>query len=195
MVSKAIESAQAKVEGFNFDMRKHVLEYDEVMNKHREVFYKKRREILERAENNTLREYVLEVLKKKGVSEDDYNKKEKEVGQDIMRQIDKLVCLRVLDTFWIEHLEDMEYLRDSVRLRAYGQQDPLIEYKSEGRRMLQRLLSEVEAVIANSILKAEVTKQKPIQPQPVKIGDKKTVGRNDPCPCGSGKKYKKCHGK
>ncbi|MBU4274607.1 preprotein translocase subunit SecA [Patescibacteria group bacterium] len=201
MISKVIESAQAKVEGFNFDVRQHVLEYDEVMNKHRGVFYKKRKEILERAENNTLKEYVLEILKKNGVSEEDYNKKEKEVGQDVMRQIDKLVCLRALDTFWIEHLENMEYLRDSVRLRAYGQQDPLIEYKNEGRRMFQRLLSEVEAVIANSILKAEVTKQKPIQPQPIKVGDKKTVGRNDPCPCGAkhpdGRpmKYKHCHGR
>ncbi|MBU3934756.1 preprotein translocase subunit SecA [Patescibacteria group bacterium] len=199
MISKVIESAQAKVEGFNFDARKHVLEYDEVMNKHRGVFYKKRKEILERAESNTLRDYVLEILKKNGVSEEEYNKKEKEVGKDIMRQIDKLVCLRVLDTFWIEHLENMEYLRDSVRLRAYGQQDPLIEYKNEGRRMFQRLLSEIEAMIANSILKAEVTKQKPGQAQPIKVGSKKTIGRNDPCPCGkinpsTGKpmKYKKC---
>jgi len=195
IISKTIESAQAKVEGFNFDARKHILEYDEVMNKHREVFYKKRREILEKSENKNLREYLLEIIKKAGLAEEDYNKKEKEVGSDNMRQIEKFVCLRSLDTLWIEHLENMEYLRDSVRLRAYGQQDPLVEYKGEGRKMFQRLLSDVEVVIANNILKAELTRQKPIQPQPVKIGDKRTIGRNDPCPCGSGKKYKKCHGK
>ncbi|MDP2909534.1 MAG: preprotein translocase subunit SecA, partial [bacterium] len=115
MISKAIESAQSKVEGMNFDVRKHVLEYDDVMNKHREVFYRKRKEILERAEKKELKQYLLEIIKKAGFTEEDYLRREKEVGEENMRQIEKLVCLKVLDTFWIEHLENMEHLRDSVR--------------------------------------------------------------------------------
>jgi len=185
MISKAIESAQAKVEGMNFDLRKHVLDYDDVMNKHREVFYRKRRQMLEKPP-------ILEIIKKAGFTEADYQKREKEVGEENMRQLEKLVCLQVLDAFWVEHLENMEYLRDSVRLRAYGQQDPLVEYKTEGHKMFKRLLEAIDTTIANTILKAELK----FHPRPVlgKLGRKK-IGRNDPCPCGSGKKYKKCHGK
>lgn len=192
MVSRAIESAQSKIEGMNFDARNHVLEYDDVMSKHREVFYKKRREVLERAEKGELKEYALDIAKKAGFSEKDYEKREKEIGSDNMRQVEKLVCLKVLDTFWLEHLENMSHLRDSVRLRAYGQQDPLIEYKKEGHRMFQELLRAVDLTIANNILKAEIKRQ-PKKP----VSNK--VGRNDPCPCGkidpkTGKpmKYKKC---
>jgi len=207
MVSKAIESAQAKVEGFNFDTRKYVLEYDEVMNKHREVFYKKRREILERFENNNLRNYVLEIVKKAGFTEQDYEKREKEVGPENMRQIERVVCLRVLDTFWIEHLEDMEYLKDSVRLRAYGQQDPLIEYKNEGHKMFRKLLDNIDFVITENILKAEIktNHQTPRNNNQtnskLQTQNSKHVGRNDPCPCGAkhsdGRpiKYKHCHGR
>ena len=185
MISKAIESAQAKVEGMNFDLRKHVLDYDDVMNKHREVFYRKRRQMLEKPP-------ILEIIKKAGFTEADYQKREKEVGEENMRQLEKLVCLQVLDAFWVEHLENMEYLRDSVRLRAYGQQDPLVEYKTEGHKMFKRLLEAIDTTIANTILKAELK----FHPRPVlgKLGRKK-IGRNDPCPCGSGKKYKKCHGR
>jgi preprotein translocase subunit SecA len=198
LVSRAIESAQGKVEGHNFDIRKNVLDYDEVMNKHREVFYRKRKEVLEKAEDKTLREYVLEILKKNGGTEEEYNKKEKEMGEDAMRQVEKFVCLRVLDTFWIEHLENMEYMRDSVRLRAYGQQDPLIEYKNEGRRMFHELLAGVETTIADNILKVQLTpsNQNLVKQRVIPIGMKKQeTGRNDLCPCGSGKKFKKCHGK
>ncbi len=203
MVSKAIESAQAKVEGFNFDLRKHVLEYDDVMNKHREVFYKKRKEILEKAENKNLKPQLLEVIKKAGYSENDYEKKEKELGEENMRQVEKFICLRVLDTLWMEHLEDMEHLRDSVRLRAYGQQDPLVEYKSEGHRMFKRLLENIDLTIANAIFQSEIkpqTQQKVGLPTEARPGRAK-VGRNDPCPCGAkhpdGRpiKYKHCHGK
>ncbi len=202
MISKAIESAQSKIEGMNFDARNHILEYDDVMNKHREVFYKKRKEVLERADKGELKEYVLEITKKAGFSEEDYEKREKEMGSDNMRQVEKLVCLKVLDTFWIEHLENMGHLRDSVRLRAYGQQDPLIEYKKEGHRMFQHLLGTIDSTIANNILKAEITKA----PSRKKVGlpteaQRAKVGRNDPCPCGAkhpdGRpiKYKHCHGK
>jgi len=191
MISKAIESAQAKVEGMNFDLRKHVLDYDDVMNKHREVFYRKRRQMLEKPP-------ILEIIKKAGFTEADYQKREKEVGEENMRQLEKLVCLQVIDAFWVEHLENMEYLRDSVRLRAYGQQDPLVEYKTEGHKMFKRLLEAIDTTIANTILKAELK----FHPRPVlgKLGRKK-IGRNDPCPCGAkhpdGRpvKYKHCHGR
>ncbi len=215
MISKAIESAQSKVEGMNFDARNHVLEYDDVMNKHREVFYKKRKEVLEKShpvirpgapsddgaeprEQEDLRSYVLNIIKKSGFSEKDYDKREKEVGHDNMRKIEKIVCLRVLDTLWIEHLENMAHLRDSVRLRAYGQQDPLVEYKSEGHKMFQRLLETIDLSIANAIFKAELKKQPISEPisAPLYVASagkgRQKVGRNQPCPCGSNKKYKKC---
>jgi len=94
---------------------------------------------------------------------------------------------------WVEHLENMNYLRDSVRLRAYGQRDPLVEYKSEGHKMFQILLEQIDTGIANTILKISLTKepQQPVQ-QPIHSPSKDKPGRNDPCPCGSGKKYKKC---
>jgi len=198
IISRAIEASQAKVEGLNFDARKHILEYDDVMNKHREVFYKKRQEVLEKAQKGKLKEDILEIVKKAGFREEDYDKKEKEVGEENMRRIEKLVYLKVLDTLWLEHLENMDHLRDSVRLRAYGQQDPLVEYKKEGHRMFREFLQIIETTIGQNILKAEL--QPPVfksqmQKQSirdVKLSKKKKVGRNDPCPCGSGKKYKKC---
>ena len=192
MVSSALESSQSKIEGMNFDLRKHVLEYDDVMNKHREVIYKKRKEVLEKFQNNTLREQVLEIFKKSGFKEEEYLKKEKEVGEEKMRQIEKVVSLRIIDAFWMEHLENMEHLRDSVRLRAYGQRDPLVEYKSEGHRMFQKLLGAVDLSIAETITRVSIV-QEPVRSQAA--GSKSEAGRNDPCPCGSGKKYKKCHGK
>ena len=197
IISKAIESAQTKVEGFNFDARKHVLEYDNVMNKHREVFYSRRREILERMENGTLREKILEMVEDAGFSKSDYEKKEKEIGKDKMRQLEKIICLRVFDVFWVEHLENMAQLMDSVGLRAYGQRDPLVEYKTEGHKMFRHLLQTINKVVADSILKAEVEpapyfKQKSIERKFASKKKERKIGRNDPCPCGSGKKYKKC---
>lgn len=196
MISRAIESAQTKVEGMNFDVRKHVLDYDDVMSKHREVFYKKRLQVLEKFQQGTLREYVLEIIRKAEFKEEDYAKREEEIGLKDIRQVEKDVCLKVLDTFWIEHLEDMNHLRDSVKLRAYGQQDPLVEYKREGHRMFQEFLARIESAIANALMKAEIKvrpqrTQHPIYVKPSAV----KVGRNDPCSCGSGKKYKKCHGK
>ena len=189
LISKSLESAQSKIEGFNFDARKHVLEYDDVMNKHREVFYKKRKEILEKARKGELKPQILEIMKKAGLSQSDYEKREKEIGEEKMRELERIVSLKVLDTLWIEHLDNMNYLMDSVRLRAYGQQDPLVEYKREGHQMFRKLLDDVDLVIASNILKAELTPQKPVQEV---FHPKKKVGRNDPCPCGSSKKYKKC---
>jgi preprotein translocase subunit SecA len=178
------------------------------MNKHREIFYKKRREILEKNDENSLRNYILNIVKKHGYKEEDYKKKEKEIGEERMRQVEKVVALRILDMLWLEHLENMDYLRDSVKLRAYGQRDPLVEYKSEGHKMFQELLSRIEIGIANTIFKVSLAEQ-PHQPQPVEVSGaglltearKAKVGRNDPCPCGAKKpdgcpvKYKHCHGK
>ena len=191
MISGAIEQAQSKIEGMNFDLRKHILEYDDVMNKHRDVIYKKRKEMLTISDwRSTINDWLKTPEEQKAFEE-----KIKELG-DNFNQVAKTVALRTLDMFWMNHLEEMEILRDSVRLRAYGQQDPLVEYKSEGHRMFQRLLDTIESNIAQTMLKVSLRSQ-PNQSEnssrtlPAKAG----VGRNDPCPCGSGKKYKKCHGK
>ncbi len=202
LVSDVIESAQAKIEGFNFDLRKHILEYDDVLNKQREVIYKKRKEVLKQSQNSNLKAQILEMVKRAGYSEEDYENKEKEIGQENMRQLEKIVALRTLDMLWMEHLENMERLRDSVRLRAYGQQDPLVEYKTEGHKMFQILLKTLEVSIVQAIFRARLKIDQP-QPHPA-LGEvgagpspkrTKKIGRNDPCPCGSGKKYKKCCGR
>ncbi|PIY34070.1 MAG: preprotein translocase subunit SecA, partial [Bacteroidetes bacterium CG_4_10_14_3_um_filter_42_6] len=148
ILSNAIESAQAKIEGFNFDSRKHVLEYDDVLNKHREIIYKRRLEILGKTKEEGLRDQMLEIVAKAGFSKDDYEKKEKELGPEVMRHAEKAVSLRILDSLWMEHLENMEYLRDAVRLRAYGQRDPIIEYKNEGHKAFQELLKQIELTTA-----------------------------------------------
>jgi len=198
-ISRAIDDAQAKVEGFNFDARSHLLEYDDVMNKHREIFYKKRREILENP-SPALKEKILEILEKAGFSQKDFEAKEKEVGSEKFLEAIRGLCLKIFDFYWISHLEEMEHLRDKVSLRAYGQLDPLVEYKNEGFKLFRNLLSAIELTIAQTISKIQIAKE-PIRPQPVVLPSipKKKVGRNDPCPCGkinskTGKpmKYKKC---
>jgi preprotein translocase subunit SecA len=201
MVSKSIESAQGKIEGFNFDARKHVLDYDDVLNKQRGTIYSKRVEVLEKAEKGELKEVVLPLLEKYNYSLEDYEKKEKEVGIENMRQIEKVAALRVIDNLWIEHLENMESLKDSVRLRAYGQRDPLVEYKKEGHKMFRELLDNYERMLVESIMRATIkVENTPNQMQVASEGrgnsaPKSEIGRNDPCPCGSGKKYKHCCGK
>ena len=195
LVSRAIESAQTKIEGFNFDARKHVLEYDDVMNQHRSLVYKKRLEIL----SGISRDEILGIFKNQIIdsninAEDLYNQKEKEMGPELMRQVEKLAMLNTLDNLWMNHLEDMEYLRDSVRLRAYGQRDPLVEYKNESRRLFKDLLANFEAQVATIILRVQPARKK-TENYKLKIENSQSkIGRNDPCPCGSGKKYKKCHG-
>ena len=192
LISGAIESAQSKIEGFNFDARHHLLEYDDVINKHREIIYKKRKEFLE---GKNIKENILEIIKKTGISEEDYQKKEKEIGEDNMRQAEKYISLRVIDNFWQNHLSDMDYMRDSVRLRAYGGHDPLVEYKNEGHKMFQQLLQLIDVNIADNIMKAgfqpKAASQMRGEPRPnAPFG--REPGRNDDCPCGSGKKWKKC---
>ena len=195
LISGVIESAQSKIEGMNFDMRKHLLDYDDVLNRHREVIYKKRREMLE-IENfrAKIENWLKDADEKKA-----FDEKVKELGENF-DSVAKLISLRTLDTLWVEHLEAMEHLRDSVRLRAYGQQDPLVEYKNEGHKMFQNLLKMIESSIVQTLFRASLTKEPMPAPQPVttnltKLSQPSKVGRNDPCPCGSGKKYKRCHGK
>ena len=197
IVSNAVESAQAKIEGMNFDLRKHLLEYDDVMNIHREVFYKKRKEFLT-ASGDQLKKIVLEIVKKTGSNESDFYKKEQEIG-DNFPEVLRFVGLKVMDSFWIGHLEEMEYLRDRVQLRAYGQLDPLVEYKKEGYKMFHQFLDMVEQGIAKAVLSFSFQPQvrqesfSSSAPKPApKVKLKKKPGRNDPCPCGSGKKYKDC---
>ena len=188
MISGAIESAQEKIEGFNFDARRHLLEYDDVMNKHREIIYKKRREMLENFQ------FSMVNFQNAGFAKEDFEKKEKELGEENFNQAARFVSLKVLDNLWQEHLSNMDHMRDSVRLRAYGGHDPLVEYKNEGRKLFQQLLEQMDFETADNILKASAQ----VQPAPrdnivVNMGlQRNDVGRNDFCPCGSGKKFKKC---
>jgi preprotein translocase subunit SecA len=185
MVSKAIDEAQGRVEGINFDIRKRLLEYDEVMNKHREFFYRLRREILA-LEKEMLKNKLVDFIRKAGFKKEDLEKKEKEMGENFFH-IAKIFTLSVFDSFWVDYLETMEHLRASVSLRAYGHLDPLVEYKKEGNLIFKRMLSEIEKAVGRGIVSISV------EPQRVEVRNtKKKVGRNEPCPCGSGKKYKKC---
>ena len=266
LVSRAIEQAQSKIEGNNFDIRKYVLEYDDVMNKHRTAIYKLRREILdgesvkekvadsiyeeterivgahtstETGEWNI--EEISESMKAmipmeedlhpklreiadsrniqrlndflKEIADGAYAQREKQVGEEAMRNLERMLFLRVIDELWVDHLEQMEYLRDSVRLRAYGQRDPLVEYKIEGQKMFNQLQAAISSQVANLIFKVSFIQK----PTPVSIEEKKEnwpaasdgksvssqmqqeatrqtpsahgpkVGRNDPCPCGAKK--------
>jgi preprotein translocase subunit SecA len=193
MISKSIESAQTKIEGMHFDARKRTLDYDDVLNIQRTKIYNDRDEVLKKADNGTIRELLLEkAIGKK----DEYLKKVKELGEDNMKQVERIIPLRIIDTMWTEHLENMESLRDSVRLRAYGQRDPLLEYKKEGRRMYEDLINTMDSMITESILKIKIAPKPEVEAKQVVVSssDDKT-GRNDPCPCGSGKKYKNCCGK
>ena len=190
-ISNAIEKAQARIEGYNFDIRKHVLEYDDVMNKHRDIIYKMRKEILA-ASDVEVKEKIEELLNNDEELKR-YKIKEKEVGEKELRGLERFVMLNVIDTFWMAHLDNMSHLRESVGLRAYGQRDPLVEYKNEGHRLFKKLLEDINFAIGETLIRAEF-KRAPVQRR-TEAGSKTKVGRNDPCPCGSGKKYKKCHGR
>ncbi len=292
LVSRAIEQAQVKVEGFNFDRRKQLVEYDDVLNKQREIIYKQRREILEAAsEKGNMRDETLEKIDnsiaqivmagdlapsdmfvgEKIVSDfstiipfDEksqkdlatqienvpdqstrvkmlsevahklYDEREKQVGKDVMRQIENFVTLSVIDNLWMDHLDVVDNLREGIGLRAYGQKDPLVEYKNEAFRMFETLVAGIDDEISHRIFKIQVASQEhqhvhatekpageeigadevsksegknstrtPIGMERIASGaissaastvsPKNKPGRNDPCWCGSGKKYKKCH--
>jgi preprotein translocase subunit SecA len=194
MVSSAIEAAQSKIEGFNFDTRKHLLDYDDVMNHQRKIIYERRRKILF-SDNN----YLLEELGKI-IEEAELKKKQEEVGEENFFKTVRFLMLQIIDMFWVDHLEMMDYMRSSVNLRAYGQRDPLVEYKNEGLRMFRQMEESIKRTLAEMVLRMGVQpivrkENQSFQPVAGATRNKAQVGRNDPCPCGSGKKYKKCHGK
>jgi preprotein translocase subunit SecA len=216
-ITTVIRSAQKKVEGHHFDARKQILQYDDVLFRHRKKFYELRNEILERADakeeetEKNLRTYIIDLIKKQGKSEEEYLEKEKEMGKEGMRNIERFVCLRTMDFLWKDHLTMMDELRRAVRLRAYGQKEPLVEYKREGHIAFQNMMKNIESMIADRIMKVKKVEKKReasriiirnnIDPEKEKQGDFGSVKRNDPCPCGAkypdGRpvKFKKCHGK
>ena len=211
-ISNTLENAQAKIEGFHFDSRKHTLEYDNVMNHQRKVVYERRRIMLsgdfEQIEN-FLKDLSLEYPKLEGI----IKQKRKALGDNLFFETVRRIALYTTDTLWVEHLETMEYTRSSVNLRAYGQREPLIEYKKEGLRLFREMeinfKEQVQSLIntINDGIKdngeTEVVEEKPElilsssdgSDTPTIRRTENKVGRNDPCPCGSGKKYKQCHGK
>ena len=250
MVTKAITNAQVQTEGYNFDIRKHLVEYDDVVNNHREVIYAERKKIMSGADlkaniismvqdkiqdlvdahfDHNLGELDLsglledvsailppppqhviatlnEVKGKQSRSDgkqiieklsdysiDFYDQREQEMGPDSMRIVERLVMLRVIDKLWMEHLTAMEHMRQGIGLRAAGQQDPLAVYKREGHVLFDSLLAGIRHDVVHSIYHVGITKEPPRKKQAVVAGRK--VGRNDPCPCGSGKKYKHCCGR
>lgn len=221
MVSRAVAQAQSKIEGFNFDARKHLLDYDDILNKQRLGFYGKRQKILTIVNKDDLINFFGEVLEsflgnleKAEIPAEDLAKifKEANVNAKDIEEARKLVkdrlgkhekldivrrqALTVLDFLWMNNLEDIEALMESVRLRAYGQKDPLVEYRRESKILFDSMMNNFEAWIFNNIFKLEAVKETDVSPAPApKSVEFKDVGRNDPCPCGSGKKYKKCHGK
>ncbi|WP_431029204.1 preprotein translocase subunit SecA [Lysinibacillus sp. LZ02] len=261
MVSKAVESAQKRVEGNNFDARKRLLQYDDVLRQQREVIYKEREEVLETdnmrglVENmihesienavaihtqgeqkewnlqalvdyisgNLLDEGELTVGDFEGLTAEQivnvikevvtvrYNEKEEVLTPERMREFEKVILLRAIDTKWIDHIDAMDQLRQGIHLRAYGQNDPLREYQQEGFAMFEDMVSSIredvtkyamKAEIRNNLQREEVAKGQAVNPKedgdakPKKMPVRKAaeIGRNDPCPCGSGKKYKNCHG-
>lgn len=200
MVSRALESAQTKIEGFNFDARKHVLEFDNVLDRQRRAVYDRRRKVLlgsledvssvltELAGDNEAARQVLE-------------QKEMEFGREEFLSAARGVVLQTLDLLWVDHLETMEYLRGSVNLRAYGQRDPLTEYRREGTKLYKELeMAMVGQVfeVLEGLKKEALVGSAPalaassILPPTVSFNVSGDIQRNDPCPCGSGKKWKNC---
>ncbi len=203
MVTRALENAQTKIEGFNFDARKHVLEYDNVLDKQRRAIYARRNTIL----TGTPEDVAAVLADLAGENEEArelITKKEEELGQEQLLAVTRTIVLQTLDLLWVEHLESMEYLRGSVNLRAYGQRDPLVEYRKEGTRIYKEMEMLLVARVFELIggLTKEKISNAPIashQQTPVITlqvpdakGGQREIGRNDPCPCGSGKKWKRC---
>ncbi|RLC57365.1 MAG: preprotein translocase subunit SecA [Chloroflexi bacterium] len=278
MVSKAIEQAQTKVEGHNFDIRKHVVQYDDVMNRHRDLIYTERRKILEGVDLNSnivemiereiervfesftadsdhemwdvesliaelkaimplpaklTPRYIREKAAEEALDEvlegarEAYATKEEELGEERMRTLERLLFLRVIDRLWVYHLTALDELRQGIGLRGYGQRDPLVEFKLEAHDMYNQLTDHIRQNTVRQIYHVTLTTPV-VRPQPPKqvresgpaddgapgaataqvaaaaggggtatataAPANRKIGRNEPCPCGSGKKYKKCHG-
>ena len=290
-VARSIASAQKKVEGMHFDARKHVVEYDDVMNKQRQIVYEERRKVLEGADaRENILDYVREIITKgveqhcqarhaemwdldglvkylstylpiapgsqipdealtkgtEGLVEhlyasatEAYDRKVDEVGSDLMPMVERDVMLRTIDWQWMEYLTQMEQFREGIGLRAYGQRDPLVEYKNEAFEMFNELRERIEMSIVSAIYRVNVQRNEPPPPAPPLVrqitesgpaeldgangagraaaqqrraapvgaaaapagvnaaagAPQHKIGRNDPCWCGSGKKYKRCHGR
>jgi preprotein translocase SecA subunit len=272
LVTRAIENAQKKVEAHNFDIRKHLLEYDDVLNKQREVIYSQRREVLKgetlkeevlsmaeslagetvpryaQADNdaaewdwNGLREGLLHQFnlrfdlspeqtaesKPEDLTElvtqkvrDAYEEKERRFTAPILRQLERIIMLQTIDTLWKDHLLNMDHLKEGIGLRGYGQKNPLQEYQKEGFDMFEEMAHRIQEDVVQKLFTVEIAREsvaeempmpQAARPQRVVLShgnesvaaaapgparrDGEKVGRNDPCPCGSGKKYKRCHGK
>ncbi|MDX1776182.1 MAG: preprotein translocase subunit SecA [Desulfobulbales bacterium] len=274
MISRAIENAQRKVEGHNFDIRKHLLEYDDVMNKQREVIYQQRREVLESKDIKHVVEEIIsdemdavaaEFVEQKVLSPDwdwpainerlqgifgftpawedadkadldhdkfvdklrhiarqAYEAQEERIGTEGLRYLERVIFLQMVDTYWKEHLLNMDHLKEGIGLRGYGQKNPLNEYKREGFEMFANMIETVKQQTLTTLFRIKIASEDEVdrdamerkkqqqaemrltrgagqsaqaqQQQPVKREGEK-IGRNDPCPCGSGKKYKKCCGR
>lgn len=210
-ISKTLEGAQAKIEGFNFDSRKHTLEYDDVMNHQRNVVYGRRRTML-LGEFSEIEKFLNELITVYPELADIIIEKKNKFGEGPFLETVRRIALHVTDALWVDHLETMEYTRSSVNLRAYGQREPLIEYKKEGLRLFREMeimfKEQVYSFIKTMNLEGQTLDEEvPSTPElilnsgegagnstTIRKGDDEKVGRNDPCPCGSGKKYKKCHG-
>ncbi len=190
LITRSLETAQTRIEGFNFDARKHILEYDTVLNHQRTIIYGRRRKILT-GDAQEIEEYLAELNIEKVLGE-----KKKQLGDNFYPLVQRLI-LQTNDMFFVDHLEVMDYLRSSVNLRAYGQRDPLVEYKREGLRLFKEMEESVSAQIVNVLthLGAAPAGAAPAPVVPLAVSSSPSVGRNAPCPCGSNKKYKKCHGK
>ncbi len=270
MITKAIENAQRKVEGHNFDIRKHLLEYDDVMNMQRGVIYKQRREVLgsknikniiddmivdlsavvaqgvcdeklpsEEWDWTAIHEHTLASIglqlewpeserhglkqatfeeKLLGMVRETYAAKEQELGEENMRHLERVILLQIVDTFWKDHLLSMDHLKEGIGLRGYGQKNPLDEYKKEGYKLFGELMQRVKEKTVSTLLLVQIARSEEVEElederrrkqeqmetnrsdQAAAVQKKKQqsqaqkVGRNAPCPCGSGKKYKKCCG-
>ena len=267
LISRAIENAQAKVEGHNFDIRKQLIEYDDVMNQQREVIYKQRREALmgkslkssiedmisEKAEItadmfadekalpedwdikglnetvfkqfnfrlNSFDEDTFDGLNKDGLAQliyesalEIYNQREAIIGEEDFRRLERIVMLQTVDNLWKDHLLSMDHLKEGIGLRGYAQQNPLLVYKKEGFELFQEMISRVKEETLGILFRIQIAESEkiddlrkpkeqnltfssgdaPARKKPVKRVEKK-IGRNAPCPCGSGKKYKKCCGR
>ena len=264
MLSNAIENAQKKVEGRNFDVRKRVLQYDDVMNKQREIIYAQRKTVLN---GDNLRDYFIKMFEsiidgviqsycsenqyadmwdwdammgylesvflpqgaleispeeRESFDKEDlkeklmdivnriYEFKENDLGMDLMRELERVVLLKIVDEKWMDHIDSMDQLKHGIGLRAYGQRDPVIEYKFEGFQMFEEMIKSIQEDSIRLLVRSRIDREhapqreKVAEPVAATHGDdepkkpvtnKDRVGRNDPCPCGSGKKYKLCCGK
>src|SRR5262249_12001951 len=261
---------QKKVEAHNFDIRKHLLEYDDVMNKQREVIYNQRREVLkgedlkqdvltmaqdlvdqiiERYGDKELhpsdwdlpglgeglhhqfnlsvdcKEEELDNLTVDGLTEAGiqkitaaYEDKERRFGTPMLRQLEKIIMLQTIDGLWKDHLLNMDHLKEGIGLRGYGQKNPLQEYQKEGFEMFEEMIHRIQEDVVQKLFTVEIARESAVQEMQVQQRPQRMVlshgaadqpaaapatakrdvmkaGRNDPCPCGSGKKYKRCHGK